>query len=63
MLTKVIVGLVALAGLTTGGVYYTSAGKSCCEPGSCAVPCYACPSEVDKLAIADLFEAVYGDPW
>ncbi|KLO06045.1 hypothetical protein SCHPADRAFT_806026, partial [Schizopora paradoxa] len=42
---------------------FLTGGVDACEPGSCAVPCYACPSDLDKMSVADLFEAVYGDPW
>ncbi|KLO14505.1 hypothetical protein SCHPADRAFT_826309, partial [Schizopora paradoxa] len=42
---------------------FLTGGVNNCKPGSCAVPCYACPSDVDKLTVAGLFEAVYGDPW
>ena len=38
-------------------------GVEVCTPGCCAVPCYACPSELDDLAIPSVFEAVCGNPW
>lgn len=48
--------------LKRAGVHLMAGGVEACKPGSCAVPCYACPSEIDELEIVELFGAPCNDP-
>lgn len=49
--------------LKRAGVHVSAGGVDACESGSCAVPCYACPSDVDELEVLELFSAPHDDPW
>ncbi len=41
---------------------FLTGGVDACKPGSCAVPCYVCPTHLDDEAIEGLFEVISGDP-